>query len=554
MKKILNSILAASLLASTTMVVTSCIDETVPTSSATEEQIKSSDRSLSALLWGMPASLNTEDANNAHYRFGYGALMKVRDAMTGDGPVATNSYNHFSSWARNLYQGENYAIGQYIWNVSYEFIHSANLMLNAVPDVENASDDVKGYVGAAYAFRAMEYLDLARMYEFLPNDKTDAVNKDGNSVLNLTVPIVTEKTTEEEARHNPRATRAEMAKFIEDDLNNAEKYIVNLNETNKTLPHLDCVYGLKARLYMWLEDYAKAQEYAEKAIEETSLTRPMNEDEMLNTSKGFNDISKWMWGGALVKENDAVQTGIINWCSWQCNETSFGYNAYGPRTLLDASMYARLSNTDIRKNLWAPGTFNRFPNWYKEHCVGINDCLNNDGSINAGKDEVNYRRWVAYTSVKFRPNLGKYNDLQIGAAMAYPIMRLEEMYFIEIEALAHQNAELGKQLLESFMKGYRDPEYSTLATTQEDIIEEIVFQKRIELWGEGQTFFDIKRLNMSVTRGYSGTNHISGQRYNTNGRPAWMNLVIVQTEQNNNEAVMGYNNPDPSGKYTNWSE
>ena len=33
-----------------------------------------------------------------------------------------------------------------------------------------------------------------------------------------------------------------------------------------------------------------------------------------------------------------------------------------------------------------------------------------------------------------------------------------------------------------------------------------------------------------------------------------MNLVIVQTEQNNNEAVMGYNNPDPTGKYTNWSE
>jgi len=553
MKKIYNSILTLSLLA-TTFTVTSCIKETVPTSSATEEQIKSSDRSLSALLWGMPASLNTEDADNAHYRFGYGALMKVRDVMTGDYTTASNSYNHFSSWARNVNQGESYAIGQYLWNVSYEFVHSANLMLNAVPDVESASDEVKGYVGAAYAFRAMEYLDLARMYEFLPNDKTEAVNKDGNNVQNLTVPIVTEKTTEAEARNNPRATRAEMAKFIEDDLNNAEKYIEYLSETNKTLPHLDCVYGLKARLYMWLEDYPKAQEYAKKAIEASSLTRPMNEDEMLNTSKGFNDISRWMWGGQLVKENDAVQTGIVNWVSWMSNETSFGYNAYGPRIRIDAAMYSRISNTDIRKNLWSPGSFAQAKAWYKYYCVGIGDCLNNDGSINAAKDEVRYRAWNAYTSIKFRPNLGKYNDVQIGGASAYPIMRLEEMYFIMIEALAHQNANLGKQLLESFMQNYRDPNYTCLVTNQDDVIEEIVFQKRVELWGEGQSFFDIKRLNYSVTRGYKGTNHVNGQRYNTEGRPAWMNLVIVQTEQNNNEAVMGYNNPDPTGKYTNWSE
>lgn len=552
MRRIYNSILGLGLMA-TALTMTSCIDETVPTSSTTEEQIKSSDRSLSALLWGMPASLNTEDADNAHYRFGYGALMKVRDVMTGDYTTASNSYNHFSSWARNLYQGENYAIGQYIWNVSYEFIHSANLMLNAVPDVENASDDVKGYVGAAYAFRAMEYLDLARMYEFLPNDKTSNINKDGNDVLNLTVPIVTEKTTETEARNNPRATRQQMAEFILSDLDKAEQYIVFLSENNKTLPHLDCVYGLKARYYMWLENYAKAQEYAQKAIEETSLTRPMNEDEMLNTSKGFNDISKWMWGGALVKENSAVQTGIINWVSWQCNETSFGYNPYGPRTLIDASMYSRISNTDIRKMLWSPGSYTQVPAWYKAYCVGINDCLNNDGSINAKNDECRYRSWGKCVSVKFRPNLGKYNDVNIGAASAYPIMRLEEMYFIMIEALAHQNADLGKQLLTNFMQTYRDPNYSTLATNQEDVIEEIIFQKRVEFWGEGLSFFDIKRLNMSVTRGYTGTNHVNGQRYNTNGRPAWMNLVIVQTEQNNNEAVMGFNNPDPSGKYSNWS-
>ena len=84
--------------------------------------------------------------------------------------------------------------------------------------------------------------------------------------------------------------------------------------------------------------------------------------------------------------------------------------------------------------------------------------------------------------------------------------------------------------------------------------EKIVYQKRIELWGEGQSFFDIKRLNMSVTRGYEGTNFGDATRFNTNGRPAWMNLTIVRLEEDNNPALKGWNNPDPSEAYSKWVE
>lgn len=51
------------------------------------------------------------------------------------------------------------------------------------------------------------YLDMARMYEYLPTDGTSMPNDAGNDVTNLTVPIVTEKTTEEESYNNPRVTR-----------------------------------------------------------------------------------------------------------------------------------------------------------------------------------------------------------------------------------------------------------------------------------------------------------------------------------------------------------
>lgn len=133
-------------------------------------------------------------------------------------------------------------------------------------------------------------------------------------------------------------------------------------------------------------------------------------------------------------------------------------------------------------------------------------------------------------------------------------MRVEEMYFIEAEATAHTNPAKGKELVESFMKTYRDPNYTCNATSTDDVVEEIVFQKRVELWGEGQTFFDIKRLNYSVTRGYPGTNWYDLTRLNTNGRPAWMNLVLLSSEGNNNQAVRGMNNPDPSDVYKIWKE
>ena len=124
-------------------------------------------------------------------------------------------------------------------------------------------------------------------------------------------------------------------------------------------------------------------------------------------------------------------------------------------------------------------------------------------------------------------------------------MRVEEMYFIEAEAAAHLNAADGQTLINNFMTTYRDAEYNCTATGN-DLIDEIVFQKRVELWGEGHTFFDVKRLNMSVTRGYPGTNWYDLTRLNTNGRPAWMNFVIVRTEANNNQGLVGMNNPDPS--------
>ena len=92
---------------------------------------------------------------------------------------------------------------------------------------------------------------------------------------------------------------------------------------------------------------------------------------------------------------------------------------------------------------------------------------------------------------------------------------------------------------------HRNPKYSAAGVT--NLIDEIIFQKRCELWGEGVLFFDFKRLNMGIDNAYEGTNTPAGLDYQTNGRcPAW-NICIPQAETQQNFALEGKNNPDPSG-------
>ena len=520
---------------------TSCIDETVPANGiATEKQVGKSSTATEAMVMAMPAYCHTMPWSDRHNNFGYGSFMHIRDLQTGDAVMEFSGSGYdswFTSWTQDKYMGQDYFYAQYQWIYHWRFMQAVNNVIAAI-NPEAATTEQLGWLGSAFAYRAMLYLDLARMYEFLPNEKTSSVNEDGNDIAGLTVPIVKAGMSEADARNNPRVKHEVMAKFIEEDLNEAEKYVVNLKDTRgKILPDLACAYGLKARLYMWDGQYAKAQEYARKAIDASGI-KPMSKEQCLNTTTGFNVTDPWMWGAQQTETTGTVTTGIVNWTSWVCNETEFGYAAAEPYFKVDKRFYDRISDTDFRK---------------LEFKAPASSPL---ASLNAFV-KANYKTILPdYASLKFRPGNGNADTYSQGAATAYPLMRVEEMYFIEAEAAAQQNPEQGKTLLETFMKTYRDPSYTyQVGTSKDEVIEEIVFQKRVELWGEGQSFFDIKRLNYSVTRGYKGTNVTDElARLNTNGRPAWMNWVISLREYESNEALVGMNNPDPSDKYTPWVE
>ena len=101
---------------------------------------------------------------------------------------------------------------------------------------------------------------------------------------------------------------------------------------------------------------------------------------------------------------------------------------------------------------------------------------------------------VAYANVKFGMKSG------VGSSKnnnSWPLMRVEEMILIEAECLAQTGNEAkAKEVLANFVKTYRDPSYKIPASRS--LLDEIWFQRRVELWGEGFYTADARRLGKNI--------------------------------------------------------
>ena len=521
------------------ILTTSCIDETEPMGgTVTAGQVGQSPVGLSGLVASMNAQMtvyNTLGSSSAqHYDFGYPGFLIAWDIMGNDMATADPYYTWHSTWEENVSLNYEYASSHWFWTWYYKQIFIANSVLTA-------ADPESHEAGIARTYRAMCYLDMARMYEFKQNNYTTSeVDIEG-----LTVPIVTDTTSMAVISNNPRAKVEDIYAFIESDLLKAEELLADYNRVAKNSPDQTVAQGLLARMYLEkgsrfndTESFQKAAQYARKVIN-TGLYAPLTEAEWFSPTTGFNSSTAnnaWIWSVNITSEDRVVTSGIVNFTSWMAPEQSFGYsNAIGkssPQKCIDAKFYSTIPDTDFRKKSWiAP------------------DYSNGDLCI-AGKAfaEANLN---PYCGIKFRPGQGEQNDYMVAAAVDVPLMRIEEMYLIEAEATGLAGGD-GKTLLENFVKTYRDPAYTANARSISDAVYQ---QKRIEFWGEGITFFDTKRLGKGINRGYEGTNHYDATRFNTNGLAPWYNVCINIREMQSNAALLNMPamcNPDPSSTVPLW--
>ena len=542
MKKATNitlATLAAALLAS------SCIKEADPYEIATEDQV-----TLETLIEGIPASL--VQAGSAGYAqdgqawdFALPAIHIATESMTGDIAIGGNiGYDWFAQWGTNEALGADYAVGALTWNNYYAWIMAANNVIKQIDASDFSSLDAtqRSYLGFAYTYRAMFYLDLVRLYEFKENTVTEAPQ-----LLGLGVPVVLPETTEAEAKNNPRAKVDDIYdKVIFPDLDKAEELLSGFTAPDKYTISLALVYGLKARA--WLErgtakndaeSYRQAAEYARQAITASGCT-PLTQEQWEDPTNGFNSATSndaWIWGLALPSES--VANLFCFTVHMSCENDWAPYHAGRG---INRNLYYSIDSRDFRRHSWLDPDRSSYA--YK--------------SCRPDADTYFKESLADFANIKFRPAQGAYADYKVGGAADHCCMRVEEMYFIEAEATA-QAGDLagGIRLLNEFMTSYRMMNGATYDCTSksgtlEGFINELMLQKRIEFWGEGIVMFDMKRLDMSSKRGYVGTNAPSSYRLNVEGRAPYWNFVIIRSETQNNPVIATQNNPDPSGLVEPW--
>lgn len=530
------------------VLLSSCIEETFPEGgNVTSGQVAESPFAMENIAASIPTILITNYIGiGDHFDFGYPGIFGATDRLVGEVfPVSGNlpgGNQYYDRWQGYLYPGDMNGLSAsgycapFFYLNYYQFIYSANEVISIASQNESGLGEA---LGIAKAFRAMCYLDMARMYDPLPAKAPNrpAYETELEAVKGLTVPIVREGATLEQLENNPRATREEMFNFILSDLTDAESLLADYQPASKNMPSQAVVYGLLARTYLWLggfeetyegfvtgtEAYKKAAEYARKAINASGCTI-MTESQWLDPQNGFNTVnSSWMW--AMIQTTDTVLNNLLSWAAHMSLEAVYGYG-YGAQPGISVFSYERISDTDFRKKSYVTA----------------------DRSYAAAQPymsltEEEFKTVAPYASYKFHTAGGEKSNFTIANVVDIPMMRVEEMYLIEAEATAHYDEATARTLLTSFMAN-RDPNYKIPATYE--LVDEIIFQKRIEFWGEGIIYYDMKRLNMSMHNGDAGTNAPSMAKFTTDGRAPWWNCVIPLAAVQQNIALTGMNNPDPT--------
>ncbi len=430
-----------------------------------------------------------------HYDFGYPAIMMALDARTEDVVGQADGYNHFSVWT-NFSRGNLLPVSL-MWQYMYPTIAKAN---DIISTTEANSDENMLMLAQARALRSWAYWNLVQTYA-----KNPALHPDAEGVIILNGNSI-------DGSYPLSSLREVYARIMEDidiavdDLESIELTAANLNVAQaKRYIDLATAYGLRARYNLTQHRYDEAATDARRAIEASSA-RPL---QMAAAAyPGFNDakLGNWMWSVILTPQDRAVTSVIVNFPSMMCN-FSYGYTSVGciRGCGTDLHNYLKNNGNDVRLN-WFLDSNGQSSNLTRSQQAYINEVLS-----------MTNIRWG---NIKFDSYMSKVSTEE--NANDVPLMRIEEMYLIEAEGLAMSgNTSRALDLLNTFVRTYRNPDYEFTSTTASDIQQEILWQRRAELWGEGIVYFDKLRLELGVDR-YNDDNWPESLRYRISGTSRWM--------------------------------
>ena len=391
-----------------------------------------------------------------YYHDGFGINAHILDAevMGDDMMIGARGYGWF--WTTAAYGVKiNYdraTLSYYLWNAHYIWIANANYLLEALQSVNGTDNDINYIKGQAYAIRAYSYFMLsqwfARTYKGHQSEPC--------------VPLFT-GTTFTGTTGAPRATVTQVYNQIDADITQASSLLEGKAQQRPEHMCYAVVQGLRSRVALVKENWTIALTAATNAINASGKTILEVQD-----FDGLNDATKGnvLWGARIP--SDEVGMNASFWAHMSPEK------AYGQRSPKQISkwLYNKISSTDARRN------------WWKANTTGF------------GSD--------ALVQDKFKIVEGTEWDGD------YIWMRIEEMYLNAAEGACRSGQTTAARNYLRQLMAKRDPNYTCTKSGNQlgaltndltgSLLEEILLQRRIELWGEDGRVLTIRRLRQGIQR------------------------------------------------------
>ena len=435
--------------------------ETNPPTSISSSVVESSTQNLTVALNGIHRFMYNGSFYNTQGNIGQATNIIIGDLL-GEDYLATgaNWFGALYQWKdhRNVTAGFDY----FGWQFYYGIIGDVNAILGAVNKAVGTDSEKKVLKGESYAYRAWCYHNLIQFY---------ASAYKANNLDSMGVPL---RLVYGDVDPKPRNTIKQVYKQINDDIDSA---IVNLTgaatRSNASHLNLSVAQGIKARIALTQGNWVVAADMANKA------KAPFKLMDSVQYRSGFSDYTnpEWIWGSHQTSDANSF---FSSWMAY-CGNFSSTHNRTVPK-VMSINLFNQISNSDVRKSMIDPtGTNLSFP-------------VPTSGST---RRRYMQRKFLisgtSYVSSQYYTVSGS----SIGDV---PLMRVGEMYLIEAEAKARSGDDAGAQQTLFDLLKTRDGVYTKSNKTGIALLDEIFLHRRIELWGEGFRFFDLKRLNIALDR------------------------------------------------------
>lgn len=401
-----------------------------------------------------------------------------------------------------------------IWNFFYTIISNANYIIANEGTLPGDPDLADYVIGQAYAIRSFAYMWLVQTYQ--QNDPS----KPG-------VPIYVDPTVAGSVG-NPRGTVQNVYDQANSDIDKAIELLERTSVAQMHKSHIDkyIAYGIKARHAMVQKDYPTAFSSAVKALESPATVASFTDVRTVNDIKKNNVL----WGLGIQTDQ-----ALGNWDIFSHMDADTKNTYSKARHLVSSWLYDQLPATDQRKAWWTA------PLPQSEWGV-------------AGTENGSKRSWVQ-TKLVFIDVAAKTGD--------HILMREEELTLIAAEAACHLSNFTVARNYVSMVGSMRDTQYATRLAgftdskeynqntngTLSTLMDEILFQRRVELWSEVPRMHDLQRLGLGFNRNFEGSNHTQKiPTVNTNpASPAFI-LWIPQAEFDGNENMDAITDQNPPQK------